>query len=133
MGLKVSDIIQLKGETIVEIGGCEKDSRYIYFILQDGSKVDMYHEQDCCEIVTVEDVCGNPDNLLNSPILMAEEANYHNATPLEKELPEGHYSFTWTYYKLATIKGYVTIRWFGSSNGYYSEKVTIESNEEEGE
>ena len=56
--------------------------------------------------------------MLDTPVLMAKEvSNVDFGVP-----DEGiDFSYTWTFYKLRTIKGSMTIRWLGSSNGYYCE------------
>jgi hypothetical protein len=85
----------------------------------------MYHSQDCCEFVSIDDIVGDLDDLLYSPITIAEVRTSREVQPWED--PDGYRdSFTWTFYVLATVKGYVTIRWYGSSNGYYSESVNFE-------
>ena len=113
------DIDDLKGKVIIKIK--QIDNRELIFICEDRSKYKMYHDQDCCEEVTLEDIVGNLDDLLNSPITIAEKVVEYSSK-LES-IERWHDSFTWTFYKLATIKGYVTLRWFGGSNGYYSESV----------
>lgn len=111
-------IKELLGKVIKSI---EKDDDEVKFICDDGTKYLMYHYQDCCEDVYLEDVCGDIDDLIGSPITMAEEISNDDEKPLKSD----DYSYTWTYYKLATNKGYVTLRWYGTSNGHYSEKVTF--------
>ena len=119
------DISALLGKTIKAITGGAGDDR-ITFECDDGTTFAMYHEQDCCESVNVEDIVGDIDDLIGSPILRAEEAT-SDARPTDLPAPEYEdESQTWTFYKLATMKGYVDIRWYGSSNGYYSESVTFE-------
>jgi hypothetical protein len=93
----------------------------ILFITDTGYKYLMFHEQDCCEGVEVDDIVGDLSDLIGSPILMAQECVSKASHNYKKEYD----SFTWTFYKFATIKGYVDIKWFGGSNGYYSESVSI--------
>ena len=82
----------------------------------------FFHQQDCCEHVSIEDVCGELQDLVGEPLLMAEEVE--GQTPVDFDEAE-HESVTWTFYKFATRKGYVDVRWFGESNGFYSEGVSL--------
>jgi hypothetical protein len=105
----------LHGKVIVEIIGAKEGNDEIIFHCSDGSVYKMYHYQDCCEQVAVKQIDGDIEDLLNSEILMAEESSNNEAEEF----------CTWTFYKLATMKGYVTIQWLGESNGYYSEEVSF--------
>ena len=116
METKFKDLI---GKTLTAIN-VNKGNDEMEFVCSDGTIYFMYHQQDCCEEVTIEDIEGDLNDLIGSPILQAEEVSNSERFNGKPENPD---SFTWTFYKLATIKGYVTIRWLGESNGYYSESV----------
>lgn len=114
------NISELLGKTVTKVeGGIGSDELILH--TSDG-KYTFYHQQDCCESVTVNDITGDLSDLIGSPITLAEESS-NSEDPLEPYVDE---SYTWTFYKLATIKGYVDIRWLGTSNGYSSEDVTLE-------
>lgn len=114
------DFSSLIGKTLLSIAVNEYQDE-ILFTTTDGERFIMYHDQSCCESVSVESIVGDLDDLIGSPILKAEEAT--SSINPDGVIIEWQESFTWTFYKLATIKGYVDIRWYGSSNGYYSESV----------
>lgn len=116
------DIESLVGKTVVGIKAleCGNDTWFendmVLLHCSDGTTCMMTHEQDCCESVSLEDVTGDFADLIGSPIVMAEESE-------DNERDDMSDSVTWTFYKFATVKGYVTVRWYGTSNGYYSESV----------
>ena len=112
----VNTIDDLIGKTFAEVATA-KDNEELHFILANGDKYIFYHGQDCCECVLIEDVCGELSDLVGSPITMAEETIHENICNKDYE------SATYTFYKFATAKGYVTVRWCGTSNGFYSERV----------
>jgi len=80
----------------------------------------FFHAQDCCESVDINDITGDLEDLVGEPLWIAVEVS--GATEPDVE----HYeSYTYTFYKFATRKGYVDVRWLGESNGYYSEGVSL--------
>lgn len=139
----------LKDKTLLSIS---RHNDELFFGTTTGEHYKMYHSQDCCEHVYVEDICGDIGDIVGSPILLAEEVSSNEPSKEIKEERKADYdkrkkedgkdfydsdygpnprnnwseeSETWTFYKLSTIKGSVTIRWYGSSNGYYSESVNF--------
>ena len=123
------EINVLLGKTLSSVTVNDNQDEIIFECV-DGVKYKMYHQQDCCEGVSIEDISGDLSDLIGSPILLAEEtSSTENPKDIQEQKDGGsdkwdyQYSFTWTFYKLATIKGYIDIRWYGESNGYYSESV----------
>ncbi len=76
----------------------------------------MYHEQDCCESVAIEEIIGDLRDLLDTPIVVASVDEGES-----KSNENG--DDQWTFYTLRTHKGTVTLRWHGSGNGYYATNV----------
>ena len=119
----MSNIKELLGKILTKVEQVGNDE--IVFVTNEGKQYKMHHNINCCESVTVEDVIGDLNDLIGESICMAEEVTSHdNPFGITKEYQDNN--FTWTFYKLATVKGYVTIRWYGESNGYYSEEVDFE-------
>lgn len=128
--MKIEVLKEMIGRTFVTITG-DVGSDEMIFTDSDGRWVRFYHSSDCCdccESVDVADIIGDLSDLLDSPMVLAEVAN-------SDEMPAPTYgsddhkyeseSYTWTFYRFGTVKGTVTVRWLGESNGYYSEGVAI--------
>lgn len=117
---EMSDLI---GRTFTDVFTTEDEGDELHLTCSDGTFV-FYHEQGCCESVDIEDVVGDLADLVGTPMLRAEESTSCD-TPHGVRHEYEPESQTWTFYRFATIKGYVDVRWFGESNGYYSESVDL--------
>lgn len=119
--IEVHVLKELLGQVLVKAekidGGDHWENDRLVFWLQDGRVYDFSHHQDCCESVGIESIVGDLQDLVGSPLFVAEEICN------DSEGEQGSETETWTFYKFATLKGYVDVRWLGTSNGYYSESV----------
>ena len=112
----------LIGRTLIEVEGMHKGSERVALTFEDGSILEMVHDQNCCENVEVEDVVGDIRNLMGVPIVRFDEVSSHAEADDE---PYSYDSITWTFYSITTLRGTVVLRWLGRSNGYYSERVDL--------
>lgn len=118
----VKSFDQLVGRTLCKVTATDDEMR---LYLTPDNYVCFYHRQDCCESVYIEDICGDLDDLVGAEIIFAEEVSGETpalSSDFEEYEPD---SYSWTFYRFQTTKGSVDVRWYGESNGYYSEEVDI--------
>lgn len=106
---------KLIGKTLNKII-ISSDKKEVTFFTDERS-YKMFHQKDWSEDVWLEDIDGDINDLIGSPIINAEKVTNKNKNGLNVQL--------WTFYKFQTEKGYVTLRWCGESNGYYSMSVFL--------
>lgn len=116
--LDVVVLHDIMGKTLRKIEVNDDD---IKFHTTDAETFMMYHDQDCCESVGLVDIIGDVEDLVGSPIVLAEMRTSEVIDPRDYGIDLQ----MWTFYEFATNKGSVTLRWFGTSNGYYSVGVSF--------
>ena len=121
--MKVTIIDELIGQVAKTVTN-DHDLELI-FELENGQTARFYHEQECCESVSIEEIHGDLNDLVGQKIVQAEFV-YEDVANIKHSKGSLYDSATWTFYKFATNKGSVTVRWYGTSNGFYSEAVDFE-------
>ena len=113
-------IEDMHGKVFTRVSGGVGDGELVFETATE--RFVFFHQQDCCEHVDINDIVGDLQDLVGEPLLLAEEVQ--GETPVDFNERE-YESVTWTFYKFATRRGYVDVRWLGESNGYYSEGVSL--------
>ena len=67
-------LARMVGKTFVQVEGSAGDGEML-FRTADGETFLFGHYQNCCESVRIEDICGDIQDLVGEPILMAEEVS----------------------------------------------------------
>lgn len=118
--IAVETIDAVIGKKITAVEGGRVGDDYFTIRFEDGTSITFYHEQCCCENVDIDDVCGDIDDMVGEVLFKC------SFTTNDTDGPKSEWddSYTWTFYHFATRRGYVDMKWYGTSNGYYSECVS---------
>lgn len=118
------------GKTVFDIL-ISDDHTYMYWLV-DNQWYEIYAEGDCCSSSWFE-AFEDPDVIIGTKLLAFEDSQTPQAShvPDPEDDQEDNY-IQYNFLKFTTIKGYCTIEFRNSSNGYYSgycsfKEVTIPS------
>lgn len=115
------EIKSLVGETLIHIDTDEYFDE-IMLTTASGRVIRIYHDQNCCESVRIEDTQGNWHDLLGKVIVEATHDEDSQGNPPPK------FSDSWTRTTLTFRVNDATVisKWIGESSGCYSESVNLE-------
>lgn len=117
-----NEIESLIGHRIVSVRW--DTDRYGYRVLRIGTDsfdLVMEHERDCCNQGDLIDGFDDLKQMVGEVVLEAECVKQDG---VEGQMPDwADYLNQWTFYKIRTMNTSATLRWFATSNGYYSVEV----------
>tara|TARA_R110000803_G_scaffold22351_5_gene55762 strand:+ start:1924 stop:2295 length:372 start_codon:yes stop_codon:yes gene_type:complete len=116
MDMNTEVLNSLQGETLAYI---DESPDQVLLTTVSGREFQVYHRQDCCESVGIEDTEGNWHDLVGKPLLSVDEE-------CEDASDRSSDSATATRLTFKVDGATVINKWIGESNGYYSESITIE-------
>ncbi|MDL2250486.1 hypothetical protein LJC51_07535 [Lachnospiraceae bacterium OttesenSCG-928-J05] len=97
---------------------CQAFDYELHFYLENGKHYKFFHDPVSDESALITDITGNLDDLRGQLIIAELVDNYD-------EMDSYGDIFEWTFYKFATAKGYVTVRWEGHGTTWYSTSVEL--------
>lgn len=128
------NISDLNGKTITNIE-VDRVHPKIFLDCSDGTEYLLFRHEDWSEEQSILNINGDPQDLIGNPLLIAEEVTNNGSVRwiknklvidcVAKPTKVHDESFTWKFYKLATIKGSVSLRWYVQSNSCYSREAII--------
>lgn len=108
------------GKKIISTSDIRRNVDEVLFTFEDGSRLRIFHQQDCCENVYLDDFEGSEADLVNQLLVSAESPSGEFEDSIDGGVVQ------WTFYNFRTTKGDLSLRWIGSSNGYYSTSMSVE-------
>lgn len=131
--MNIMELEELIGTKIIDVNICEygntensteedeEDLVDLLVIKTNKGNMFFYYWWDCGNNVHLEDGFEDLRKMIGEQILQAEVVVNRESEPLY----EWDESYTWTYYKISSLNHDCTLRFYGSSNGCYSESVNI--------
>lgn len=100
------------GATITQVKGMKANGNWV-LLTTDRGTIKMGHERECCEWVTLIDVCGDPADLIGGTIAVFEcrIGDAKGKSIPTKSRPRAPTPRQYTFYEIRTTKGDVTLRW----------------------